>query len=162
MLGILLPCLLFIYHINSSELVSDKLDNPRTKYNRAVIGKISTGIGWFSCAVLLNGMMSFASSSNGSLYGESCHQTEPFPSITPLPWIVIPLSFVISIHHSRPEPQALAFVGAIIVPSSCKILNSSVLKTTLLSKTIKKSWDCVYAIMNYLKYNVCFTVRARE
>lgn len=78
-----------------------------------------TGNVGLSCLVLFNGMMSFSSSSKGSSSGESSHQTEPLPSIIPLPRIVIPLSFVNSIHHSRPDPQALAFVGAMIVPSSC-------------------------------------------
>ena len=58
------------------------------------------------------------SSAVGSNVGESFHQTEPCPSIVPLPLIVIPSSFVNSIHCKRPDPQALELVGAMILPSN--------------------------------------------
>ncbi|WRX21292.1 hypothetical protein QQP08_013779 [Theobroma cacao] len=59
------------------------------------------------------------SSALGSKVGESFHQTEPCPSIVPLPLIVIPFSFVNSIHCNRPDPQAPELVGAMILPSNC-------------------------------------------
>lgn len=70
--------------------------------------------------VLFKGTKSFSSSSKGSLYWVSCHHTEPLPSIMPFPWIVNPTSFVKSNHCNSPLPQALEFVGAIMVPSTWK------------------------------------------
>lgn len=85
------------------------------------IGKI-TSTGGFS-TVLFKGTMSFSSPSIGSSYGLSCHHTEPLPSMTPFPWMVIPTSFVNSNHCSSPLPQTLAFVGATMVPSSWQNIN---------------------------------------
>lgn len=82
--------------------------------------------------LLFKGTISFSSSSIGSPYGASFHQTAPFPSIVPLPLTVIPTSFVNSSHCKSPEPQYFAFVGAIIVPSNCK--NQKRFQISLLSK----------------------------
>ncbi|PON84213.1 hypothetical protein TorRG33x02_199670 [Trema orientale] len=57
-------------------------------------------------------------SSVGLYVGESFHQTEPCPSITPFPLTVILSSFVKSIHCKIPEPQDAELVGAIILPSN--------------------------------------------
>lgn len=85
--------------------------------------------------LLFKGTTSFSSSSIGSPYGASFHQTAPFPSIVPLPLTVIPTSFVNSSHCKSPEPQYFAFVGAIIVPSNCK--NQKRFQISLLSKNKK-------------------------
>lgn len=110
---------------------------PREIYK---VREIFTGIGGFSSTLLFNGTRSFISSSIGSSNGASCHQTEPLPSMIPFPWTVIPLSFVKSSHWKRPLPQALEFVGAMIVPSSWE-------KYTLFSLLFQLSVD-VYALLD--------------
>ena len=52
----------------------------------------------------------------------SSHQTEHWPSMMPLPLIVILLSFVNKIHCKVLSPQAAELVGAIILPSNCIFL----------------------------------------
>lgn len=47
------------------------------------------------------------------------HQTEPCPSIIPLPLNVNSVTFLNSIQCGIPEPQELESVGAIILPSNC-------------------------------------------
>lgn len=47
------------------------------------------------------------------------HQTAPWPSIVPLPWMVMPLWWLKLIHWSRPDdPHGFLLVGAIMVPST--------------------------------------------
>ena len=73
--------------------------------------------------VTFTSVTSWSSLSIGSSSIECVHQTEPLPSMVPFPLIVSPTSFVNSSHCRRPLPHAFAFVGAIIVPSSCNIIS---------------------------------------
>lgn len=89
--------------------------------------------GKFSSAVLFAfGVANLVSSSIGSSNGEFCHQTDPLPSMIPLPWTVIPPSLLNSSHCNSPEPHALAYVGAIIVPSSCRIFYCDLFQTQII------------------------------
>lgn len=92
-------------------------------------------------------MINFNSSSIGSSNGEFCHQTEPLPSIVPLPLIVIPTSFVNSSHWRRPEPQAFESVGAMILPSSCTGSTNLKICTNPLIKHFKFSCCLLYSII---------------
>lgn len=120
--------------------------------------------GLLPTAVLLffKGTISFSSSSIGSPYGASFHQTAPFPSIVPLPLTVIPTSFVNSSHCKSPEPQYFAFVGAIIVPSNCK--NQKRFQISLLSKNKNKtssSWK-LNCFLSFLFHRFCFFLERKK
>lgn len=100
------------------------------------------------------------------------HQTLPRPSIVPLPRIVIPRSFVNSIHHSSPTLQSLASVGAMIIPSSCNRANTIPQQGTHYNSwrvcvlPHNRSWlipsVSMFESRDYLKHNVGLAVRSRE
>lgn len=118
-----------------------------------------TGKGDFGSAVAFAGMMYFDWSSRGSSSPEAlCHHTAPFPSMVPLPLIVSPTNLVNWSHCSRPEPQGLELVGAMIVPSNYTNYIRKQINTILLLKL--GSFDFDFDFFFYLENNVVLTVWA--